>query len=344
MVFNRDEYDHHERIVFCTDEATGLQAIVAVHSTALGPAAGGCRMWPYETPDDALDDALRLSRAMTAKNALAGLPLGGGKSVIIGDPHADVDANLFRAFGRCVAELDGRYWTAEDVGVGLDRVRRIAETNPFTFGVETGDPSPYTAYGTVKGMEAALEHATGVGSVEGQRVALQGVGNVGGHLARLLHERGAKLIVADVDDDALEAVADLTGADAVAPDEIYDVDADIFAPCALGGSINAATIPRLRAGIVAGCANNQLAHPEDGARLRRRGIVYAPDYVINSGGMLSAAGPIVGHRDEGEEAIRARLDHIGVRLLEILERAERDGRPPSDVADAMAAEIVAAAA
>ncbi len=343
MVFASAEFDQHERVVFCTDSATGLQAIIAVHSTALGPAAGGCRMWAYSNESEAVVDVLRLSKAMTAKNALAGLPLGGGKSVIIGDPHREVPPELLRAFGRCVAELDGRYWTAEDVGVGLDRVHLIAETNPYTFGVETGDPSPYTAYGTVRGMEAALLHATGSPSLEGRTVALQGVGNVGGQIARLLAGRGVKLLVADVDEETLLAVSNDTGAVVVPPEDIYGVEADVFAPCALGGSLNEETIPRLTVRVVAGCANNQLRHPADGHRLAARGIVYAPDYVVNSGGMLSAAGPILGLASESEVEIRTRLDHIFDRVLEILRRSEKEQRPPSEVADDMAAELVAAA-
>lgn len=343
MVFTNEEFDGHERVVFCHDADSGLRAIIAIHSTALGPAAGGCRMWPYPDEEAAVDDALRLSHAMTYKNALAGLPLGGGKSVIIGDPHAAVAADVFRAFGRMVAELDGRYWTAEDVGVGVERVRLIAETNPYTFGIETGDPSPYTAYGTLRGMEAAVLHATGSASLEGRSVAIQGVGHVGGHLARLLHERGSKLTITDIDDETLESVASDTGAVVVPPDGIYDVEADVFAPCALGGSINERTIPRLNVKVVAGCANNQLEHPEDGARLATRGIIYAPDYVINSGGMLSAAGPILGLHDETEDEIRSRLDHIYDRILEILRRADQEGRPPSEVADDLAREIIARA-
>ena len=342
MVFTNDEYVGHERIVFCADAATGLRAIIAVHSTVLGPAAGGCRMWPYPDEDEALTDALRLSKAMSAKNALAGLPLGGGKSVIIGDPHEDVDPELFRAFGRCVAQLGGSYWTAEDVGVGLERVRLIADSNPYTFGIKTGDPSPHTAYGTVVAMHAALEHARGDGSLEGCTVALQGVGNVGGHIARLLHERGAKLIITDIEADALARVADDTGAVVVETDAIYDVEVDVFAPCALGGSLNERTIPRLRATAVVGCANNQLDHPDDGRRLAGRGIVYAPDYVVNSGGMLSGAAPIIGLESESDADLLARLDNIGNRVLEILRRADTERRPPSDVADAMAAEMITA--
>lgn len=342
MVFSEPAYDGHEQVAFYADRETGLRAIIAIHDTTLGPAAGGCRMWPYPSEEAAVTDALRLSAAMTAKNALAGLPLGGGKSVIIGDPHGAVSPDLFRAFGRRVQDLGGRYWTAEDVGVGLERVGHIAETCDYTFGVD-GDPSPHTAYGGLMAIEAALEFVFGTASFDHRTVAIQGAGHVGGNLCRLLADRGAALAVADLDETVLAAVAAETGAVPVPPDEIYQVEADVFAPCALGGVINDETIPRLRMPIVAGLANNQLGEPRHGQELTDRGILYAPDFVANSGGMLSAAGPILGVDQESPEAIRARLEHIKVRMGEIFDRAAAEGRAPSAVADAMAREIIEAA-
>ena len=340
MVFSHHEFGGHERVLYCSDDALGLRAIIAIHSTRLGPAAGGCRMWPYASEEDALEDALRLSHAMTYKNAMAGLPLGGGKSVIIGDPHGNTPHGFFQRFGEFVAGLGGAYWTAEDVGVGIDRVTQIASTNPYTFGIETGDPSPYTAYGTVRGIEAGLEFATGSAELEGRTVAVQGVGNVGGDVARRLATAGAKLFIADVDTEALDEVATDTGATIVDPDAIYDVDADVFSPCALGASVNSETIPRIRAHVIAGCANNQLAEERDGYALMQRGIVYAPDYVVNSGGMLSAGGPILGHHDQTDDEIFAALDEIRPRVRRLLERARDEAKPPSEVADAMAREMV----
>lgn len=338
-VFDMDPEFPHERVVFCRDRSSGLRAIIAVHDTTLGPAAGGCRVWAYPDEQAAVADALRLSTAMTWKNALAGLPLGGGKSVILADRRTDLTVDLLHAFGRCVEELRGRYWVAEDVGIGTQEVSLISETAHYTFGRGT-DPSPWTALGGLMGIAAAVEDRLGSG-LEGARVAVQGVGHVGLNLVRLLVERGASVIASDIDGRAVEAAAILDGVDIADPDTIYDADVHVFAPCALGASLNADTIPRLKASIVCGLANNQLATPEDGHRLHDRGILYVPDFVVNSGGMLSVAGPILGKR-ESEAEIRAKVEGIGRRVREIIGRARETEAPPADVADLMARETVLA--
>lgn len=340
-VFDDPSDAGHEAVHFHRDPITGLEAIIAVHSTALGPAAGGCRRWAYPSPGDGLRDVLRLSEAMTWKNALAGLPLGGGKAVILAPPGQDVTADELRAFGGWVQALDGTYWTAEDVGVGPAEVARIAETTDHVFGVDV-DPSPHTAYGALMGIGGAVRHRLGRESLAGCRVAVQGLGNVGAALCRLLADAGAELVVTDVDDAAVRAVVDATGAAAVGPDAVYDAEVDVFAPCALGGVLNAATIPRLRATIVAGVANNQLAAEADAVALAARGIVHVPDFIVNSGGMLAASDPILGRRPDPERTRRLVAD-IEHRVVDVLSRADDEGRPPSTVAVAMAREIVQAA-
>jgi leucine dehydrogenase len=341
MVFDAADFSGHEAVHHHHDAATGLRAIIAIHSTALGPAAGGCRRWTYPSAAAALSDALRLSEAMTWKNALAGLPLGGGKSVLLAEPGRTVSLDELHAFGRWVQALGGRYWTAEDVGIGPAQVAVIAETTDYTFGVEV-DPSPHTAYGAFMGIIGAVEHRYSDPSLHGRRVAVQGVGHVGSELCRLLSDAGAELTVADVDTEAVDAVARRTGATRVGTGQIFDADVDVFAPCALGGVLDDDTIPRLRAAIVAGVANNQLAEPRHGAQLTERGIVYVPDFIVNSGGMLSAADPILGRVHDAERTRRL-LEDIRHRVIAVLERADAEGSPPSEVAVQMAREIVAGA-
>jgi leucine dehydrogenase len=275
-VFEHHEFDGHEQVVFCHDPASGLKAIIAVHNTNLGPALGGCRMWPYAGEAEALTDALRLSRGMTYKSALAGLTFGGGKSVIIGDPRRDKSEALFRAMGRYVESLGGRYTVAEDVGISVPDVVTMGKETKFVAGVPeggAGDPSPATAYGVYMGIKAAAKHRLGVDSLSGLRVAVQGVGHVGYYLCGHLAAEGAELLVADIAQDSLDRVQREFDAHVVAPEAIASAAVDIYAPCALGATINDKSLPKLQAKIVAGSANNQLAEARHGEALRQRGIL-----------------------------------------------------------------------
>lgn len=325
------------------DAATGLRAIVAIHSTQLGPALGGCRFIHYADEGSALRDALRLARGMTSKAALAGLDLGGGKSVII-KPHGDFDrAALFQAFGAFIDDLGGRYITAEDSGTSIAdmenvrvRTRHVTGIDPANGG--SGDPSPYTALGVRRGIEACVAHKLGRDSLVGVRVAVQGVGHVGYHLCRELHGCGAKLTVCDVEPARAERARVEFGAHVVEMSAIFDVEAEVFAPCALGAVLDDRNIPRLRVGIVAGAANNQLAEPRHGDALRARGIAYAPDYAINAGGLINVALEVRGY--DAAEA-RARTMKIYDTIATVLRRAELDGVTPEAVADVMVAERLA---
>jgi leucine dehydrogenase len=340
-VFDAPSFDDHEHVVFATDRETGLRAIVAIHNTNLGPAVGGCRMWPYRDENAAPHDALRLARGMTYKSALAGLPFGGGKSVIIGDARTDKTPALMRAMGRIVDSLGGRYVAAEDVGMSVADMDEMAKTTRHVTGTSAagGNPSPYTAYGVFRGIRAAvafkLKHNEGLEDIQ---VAIQGLGSVGFDLARRLHEAGAKLHVADIDTEAVARAADRFGAVPVDTHEIHAADVDVFAPCALGGVINDATVGEVRAGIVAGSANNQLAEDRHGAELAARGILYAPDYVINAGGIIEIAhGPDFGGSHD-EATIHAHLDRIHDTLTEIFRRSEAENAATNFVADRMAEE------
>jgi len=334
----------HERVVFCRDEEAGYRAVIAIHSTAAGPAVGGTRLWSYPREEDAVIDALRLSRGMTYKNAMAGLPFGGGKSVILAagaGEGMDREA-LFLAHGRAVERLGGQYITAEDVGTSPADMAILRRETRHVGGLpdRSGDPSPVTARGVAQGIRAAAFHRWGSDVLAGRTVAIQGCGSVGFHLARELDALGARLVVADVDAGRVRRTVEETGAGTVAPDAIFDVAADLFAPCALGGILNAETIPRLRAEIVAGAANNQLREPADGDRLRERGILYAPDYVINAGGVLGGGGrELLGW---SEEETRARVDGIYDTLLAVLRLAAAGGVSPHVAADRLAEERLAA--
>ena len=335
-------FDGHERIVRAVDPAAGLHAIIAIHDRTLGPAIGGCRMWPYEGEDAALTDALRLSRGMTYKSAMAGVPFGGGKAVILGDPRTGKSGALFRAFGRAVDALAGRYITGEDVGVGVDDMNRAAEETSHVLGTgeRGGDPSPWTAYGVAVGIEAAVRHRLGRDSFAGTTVAVQGVGSVGYKLCDRLAFQGAKLFVADVSAEAAARAGAAFDATVVAPEAIYDVKADVFAPCALGAAINDDTVGRLRCAIVAGSANNQLREARHGDLLRDRSVLYAPDYVINAGGAIALTLQL--HPDGfSPERAGERVAAIGWTLAEIFERADREGAAPGAVADRIARERLA---
>lgn len=342
-LFDSPAFEGHEGVHAFFDEKTGLKCIIAVHSTARGPAAGGCRMWPYASADMALEDALRLSRAMSFKNAMADLDLGGGKSVIIGDSRTQKTPQLFEAFGACVDQLGGRYWTAEDVGVSPADLMNARKRTRYVAGLEgnpaaSGDPSPVTAEGVFRGVRLCVQRAL-KRDLEGVRVAIQGVGHVGGYLAEKLHAAGAKLILTDVNAETLHAVAARTSAQVVAPGAIFDVDCDVFAPCALGGAINAETLPRIKARVIAGAANNQLADAETGRAVFNHGLLYAPDYVINGGGIINVAGEI--RALEAGEAfdpawVDAKLDRLARTLEEVLDRAAAENRPTNEVANEIA--------
>jgi leucine dehydrogenase len=346
-VFDHAEFDNHESLHYIFDERTGLRAIIAVHSTALGPAAGGTRRWVYNNDADALTDVLRLSRGMTYKNAVAGLPLGGGKAVILASEDAPKSPELFRAFGRHVGSLSGRYITAEDVGCAVEDMRYVREETEFVSGLPQvgtdagGDPSPWTAVGCLEGIEVAVQARLGADSLDGIRVAVQGVGHVGLRLCKLLHEAGAELYVSDVNNDNLQATLAEVPATVVAPSELLFADVDVLAPCALGNVLTSSTIPKIRAKVIAGAANNQLSTPADGLRLAERDILYAPDYVINAGGIITVAAEYFG--DASEDDVRADVGRIKDRLKEIFEKARETGRPTHEVADELARSIVAAA-
>jgi len=340
-IFEAREFDGHELVIFGHDAPTGLKAIIAIHSTALGPAAGGCRMWPYASEAEAVADVLRLSRGMSYKNAMAGLPFGGGKAVIIGDSRSLKTPELFAAFGRMVDSLRGRYVTAEDVGTTTADMAHVARATRYVSGLGVtpgqagGDPAPKTALGVFLGLKAAVKFRLGRGDLEGLTVAVQGVGGVGYHLCGMLAAAGARLKVADVVPAALSRVCDEFAATPVAAVHVLEEEADVLAPCALGAILNGRSIARLRAPVVAGAANNQLARTEDGETLKAAGILYAPDYVINAGGIISVAREYYG----GTEAqVLEDIQGIPSRLTEIFERARRENRATSEIADRMARE------
>jgi leucine dehydrogenase len=341
-IFDMREFDAHELVVFGHDAATGLRAIIALHSTALGPAAGGCRMWPYATTAEAVADVLRLSRGMSYKNAMAGVPLGGGKSVIIGESRKAKTPELFEAFGRLVDSLGGRYVTAEDVGTTTADMAHVARATRYVAGLGTapgaagGDPGPKTALGVLLGIKAAVKLRLGRTDLAGVTVAVQGVGGVGYHLCGMLAAEGAVLSVADVRPAALQRVCEEFKARAVAVDDVLTLDVDVLAPCALGAVLNSHSIPRLRARIIAGAANNQLAQGHDGVALQSAGILYAPDYIINAGGIISVAREYQGGATEAH--VIADIQAIPARLTEIFERARRENRTTNAVADQMARE------
>lgn len=293
MIFDKMVEFDYEQLVFCHDETSGLKAIICIHDTTLGPALGGCRMWNYETEEEAIEDVLRLARGMTYKNAAAGLNLGGGKTVVIGDAKKDKSEAFFRALGRYVNSLNGRYITAEDVGTTVADMDLIYQETPYVCGMSEsygtgGNPSPMTAFGVYMAMKRTAKEAFDDDSLEGRTIAVQGVGNVSYSLCRHLHEEGAKLVVTDISQEAIDRAVNDFGAKAVGIEEIYDVEADIFAPCALGGVLNDETIPALKVKAVCGSANNQLLEEDKhGELLQQRGIVYAPDYVVN---LLSVLG------------------------------------------------------
>lgn len=344
--FDHPDFDRHEQIVLGHDRASGLRALIAIHDTRRGPALGGCRTFAYPDDTAALRDVLRLSRSMTYKAAMAEVPYGGGKAVIIADPRHDEHAGMFWGLGRVIDSLGGRYITAEDAGTTVDDLQEVARETPCVVGVRrrpdidgnmgTGDPSPATAYGVFIGIRAAVAHRLGKDNLKGLRVAIQGLGSVGWKLACRLHGAGAQLWVADTDSERAREAERTFGAVAVEPDRIGDVAADVFAPCALGSVIDDATIGRLKAAIVAGSANNQLDRPEHAEQLRQAGIAYAPDYVINAGGLIDVSY----ERDALDDAqrVRAHIERIGPTLAEIFRQADREGVATDRIAARMAEE------
>lgn len=338
IVFGHEAYADHEQVFFCRDADSGLKAVIAIHDTTLGPAMGGTRMWPYESEGAALKDALRLSQGMTYKNALAGTKFGGGKAVVIGDAKKDKTPALLRALGRHIERLNGNFITGEDVGITVADAEEIRKATRHVRGIaegRAGDPSPTTAFGVFKGIEAALRHRIGSAKLRGVSICIQGLGNVGMALCELLHDAGAELLVADIRQACVKEACRRFGATAILPDKAHAADCDVFSPCALGGVLSEHTIPEIRAGVVAGSANNQLERAEDGALLRACGILYAPDYVINAGGVIS-----ISHEGPDFELGLMRRDvaRIGETLALIFKRADHNDLPTSVVADQLAEE------
>ena len=339
-----EDFDAHEDLHFITNEECGLKAIIAVHSTHLGPAAGGCRFWRYEDEADAMTDALRLSRGMSYKNAMAGLPLGGGKAVILADENRTKTPELLHMFGKAVDHLCGRYVTAEDVGMSVADMIEISRNTSFVAGLPVeddevgGDPGPHTSLGVFLGIKAAVRRALGKDSVSGLHIALQGAGSVASGVALHAASEGARISIADVHEDKARKLAEATGGKVVGTDEILSLEADVLSPNALGAILTEETIASLKVPIVAGGANNQLATAEDGPRLQARGILYAPDYVINAGGIINVC--IEYLRSGGVDAVREKIEGIPQRLEQIWAESAASGRDPASVADAMAQRLI----
>ncbi len=339
-----EDFDAHEALHFVCDEESGLRAIIAIHSTHLGPAAGGARFWHYDNGDEAVTDALRLSRGMSYKNAMAGLPLGGGKSVILAREDRAKPPQLLAAFGRAVDTLGGRYITAEDVGMNVADMIEVHRKTEYVAGLPPegsavgGDPGPHTSLGVFLGLKAAVRRALGKDSVAGLHIAMQGAGSVATGVAMHASAEGARLSIADIDTERAAKLAEATDGKVVDPDEILAIEADVLSPCALGAILDEASIAALRVPVVAGGANNQLATDEDGARLHQRGILYAPDYVINAGGIINVCTEYLRDGDAG--LVRERIEAIPGRLEEIWAESASSGRDPAAVADSIAQRLI----
>lgn len=340
-IFDYLEEHDYEQLVFCQDKKTGLKAIICIHDTTLGPALGGTRIWNYESEEEAIIDALRLGRGMTYKNAAAGLNLGGGKTVIMGDPAKLKSEQFFRAFGRFVEGLNGRYITAEDMNTNTQDMEYIHYETDFVTGLEgkSGNPSPVTAFGVFRGILAAVNEVYGSDDLTGKVVALQGLGSVGYSVCKHLHEAGAKLYVTDIRKESIDRAVNDFGATAVAPDEIYSVDCDIFAPCAMGAIINDFTVEKLKCKIVAGSANNQLAEERHGDILKDKDILYVPDFVINSGGVINVFEEIRGYNKERAMKGASNIYNACKKVFEI---ANRDNIPTYKAAERMAEDRIEA--
>lgn len=336
-VFGALDFDQHEQVTFFHDKGTGLKAVIAIHNTNRGPSLGGCRIWPYKEEQDAVTDVLRLSRGMTYKSAMANLPFGGGKAVIIADSHKDKTPALLKAFGRCVNHLNGRYITAEDVGTSVEDMATINEVTEHVVGLpgKSGDPSPFTAIGVYESIRAAVIYRLQKPSLKDVKVAIQGLGHVGYHLAKLLADDGAKLIVTDIDETLVTRVVNELNATAVSPEEIYGVDADVFSPCALGAIINEHTLPQFNFSIVTGSANNQLSSHEDGEILAKMNILYSPDYVVNAGGLIDVS------YEKNTYDLETVIKHVrGIHetLLDVFHKAEKLKISTSEAANLIAEE------
>ncbi|MFD0977982.1 Glu/Leu/Phe/Val family dehydrogenase [Salinimicrobium gaetbulicola] len=324
-VFGQLSFDDHEQVVFCNDKDTGLKAIIGIHNTVLGPALGGTRMWNYSSEWDAVNDVLRLSRGMTFKSAITGLNLGGGKAVIIGDAKTQKTPELMRRFGEFVHSLSGKYITAEDVGMETADMDTVREVTPYVTGISedkggAGNPSPITAYGVYMGMKAAAKFKFGTDNLEGKSVLVQGIGHVGESLVEHLSKEGAKVLISDINQARLEEVSKLYNAQIFTDADVYSADVDIYAPCALGATINDETIDRFKASIIAGAANNQLADDrKHGIVLREKGILYAPDFLINAGGIINVYAELEGY---GKKEIMEKTQNIYNTTLEILTSAD----------------------
>lgn len=346
-IFERLAAHDYEQLVYCNDGETGLRAIIAIHDTTLGSALGGVRMWPFASEEEALEDVLRLARGMTYKASISGVDLGGGKSVILGDPRDLKSEALLRAMGRFIHSLGGRYIAGQDIGTDSHDLGVIRQETPYASCVHrdaggAGDPSHITAYGVTAGIRAILEATTGDPSLAGRRIAVQGVGNVGYFLGRYCHEAGARIIASDLSARALERAAAEFDAELVGPEAIYDVECDIFSPCSVGAVINDATVPRLRCRGIAGAANNVLAEPRHGEALRARGIVYGPDYLVNSGGLIRCQEEVRGG-DTSDERLKSMVSHIYEQTLEVIRTAEERGVSTAEAADRLAEERIARA-
>lgn len=331
-----------ERLIYAEDNNCGLKTYIAIHSTVCGPAAGGCRMWNYDSLEAAHEDVLRLAKGMTSKNAIAGLGLGGGKSVIIGDAKTDKSADLLRAFGKVVDYLKGSYFTAEDVGISPQDMAIIAQETPYAAGLNggnfaSGDPSPFTAEGVYQCLKVGAHKVFGTKRLDGKRVLVQGLGHVGMSLAEKLHENGAKLIVSDINTSLIKQAVSQFDAEICATENVFDTDMDIFAPCALGGILTHDTIAKLSAKLICGAANNQLASPRIADDIQKRGITYLPDYVVNAGGIINAAGEIL---KQGHQYRDARIKQITERIYDIMVLSEKSGKTTIQIADEMVDEIL----
>lgn len=332
------------RIVHFEDTASGLNAIVAVHDATLGPGCGGTRVFPYASFEAGLADVKNLSRGMTYKNALGGIPFGGGKAVVFADPAKDKSREMMLALGRAIQSLEGLYYTAEDSGMSEEDILAVREVTPYAAGMQAngvgGNPSPFTARGVWRGIQAATKFHLGRDTLKDARVSILGVGAVGMALAEHLHQEGAILTVADIHEASVQEAVQRFGARAATPEKIIDIPSDVFAPCALGGAINVDMVDQLKTSIVAGAANNQLSTPDMGTKLMKKNILYAPDYVINAAGVISVGLEILGTWTP--DALNQRIDRIGDTLMTIFERARAEHRPTHEIADAMAEEVIAA--
>jgi leucine dehydrogenase len=343
-VFEHSEFDGHEHVAFHQDKASGLKAIIAVHNSNLGNALGGCRMWPYASDEEALRDVLRLSKGMTYKAAMAGLKQGGGKAVIIGNPRTDKTSEKMQAMGKFIESLSGQYISAEDSGLTVDDLKLMGKQTAYVSGIQAkyhinseaadGNPAPSTAYGVYVGLKATVEYSMN-SQLKGVKVAIQGLGHVGIRLAKHLHSQGAKLYVTDIHSENIEKVVSEFSAIAVNPNDIYDLDVDVFAPCAMGAILDAENIARLKVKVIAGAANNQLAKEAFGQLLTEKGILYAPDYVINAGGIIDIYHQSISSSDK---SLREHIEKISNTLIEIYRRAQSQGIATNIVANQIAEE------